>query len=51
MPVEENFDCRRKIVQVHNSLDIPCQLKLKLKWLDQTARRVEVELYHKIVNI
>jgi len=38
MPVEENFDCRRKRVQVH-SLDISCYLKLK--WVAQTARRDE----------
>ena len=40
MPVDENFDCRRVLV---HSLDVPCYLKFKLKWMDQTARRGEEE--------
>jgi len=40
MHVVENCHCRRKRVLVH-SLDIPYQLKLKLKCVDKTARRGE----------
>ena len=42
MPVEENFNCRRKRVLIY-SLDITCKLKFKYKWVDQTARRGEEE--------
>ena len=50
MPVEENFDCRRKRVLVHR-LDIPCHLEFKYKWVDQTARRGEAETTIKITII
>jgi len=54
MPVEENFDCRRKRVLVHR-LDIPCSLKFKLKKLKlggcvREVERVRRRLYHKSVD-